>query len=514
MHTSAAILIIQKKEQTQKGDSTRMQTLASITRLVRWLCKQLNFDELLVAVTIILDIINGKRDDIPFRTHFRDNHPNYRQFTVDPFAPLLEAPLKKVVPEADFKQLLIEYRKETGKDIKPVRRHKNSQAPPPYARCEHCNAPAGYLYVNDGLRKNQLRCKVCNTLFPSHRIRKESKTSYWCPYCGKALYRWKKDTVRTIFKCGNKACTCYLNNLEKLNEHEKKLQKTGMSSQFKLCYHYREYHFTPAQLQTVQPHSPFRTLNRIHNTYNTVGLVLAYTVSFGLSSRMTRLILREVHNISISHQTVQNYLKDSSVLVWNFMQKYQGPMNDTQITGDETYIRITDRWGYTWFMLGVQSRTIWAFNISHKRDVLPALATLTKAMEHVPENSLSPIEFIADGNPSYDAAIHAFNAKSQQQSLLRRTVIGLSNDDDESEQYRPLKQLIERLNRTYKFHTRARCGFKNTNGATVLTTLFVTYYNFLRPHSSLNFKTPIHTHELDNITTIQGKWLKILELAA
>lgn len=491
-----------------------MQTIASITRIVRWVCKQLNFDELLVAITIFLEVINNQRDDIKPRCNFRDNHPNYRQFTVDPLVPLIEAPLKKAVPEADFKRLLIEYRHKNGKGLKPVVRHKNSQVPPPYARCEHCNAPAVYLYVNDGRRQNQLRCKVCNTLFPSHRIRKESKTSYWCPYCGRALYRWKEDTVRTIFKCGNKTCPCYLNNLEKLNEHEKKLQKTGMNSQFKLCYHYREYHFTPAQLQTVQPQSSLRTLNRIHNTYNTVGLVLAYTISFGISSRMTRLILSEVHNISISHQTVQNYLKDASVLVGNFMQKYQGPMNDTQIAGDETYIRITDKWGYTWFILGVQSRTIWAFNISHNRDVLPALATLTKVMENVPENTQLPIEFIADGNPSYDAAVHAFNAASEHISLSRRTVIGLSNDDDESELYRPLKQLIERLNRTYKFHTRARCGFKNSNGAAILTTLFVAYYNFLRPHSSLNFKTPIHAPELDNITTIQGKWLKMLELAA
>ena len=90
----------------------------------------------------------------------------------------------------------------------------------------------------------------------------------------------------------------------------------------------------------------------------------------------------------------------------------------------------------------------------------------------------------------------------------------LTNDDDESTLYRPLKQLIERLNRTYKFHTRARCGFKNTNGAAVLTTLFVAHYNFLRPHTTLKFKTPIFISKLAEINTIQGKWLKILELAA
>jgi transposase-like protein len=188
-------------------------------------------------------------------------------------------------------------------------------------------------------------------------------------------------------------------------------------------------------------------------------------------------------------------------------------MSDTSIAGDETYIRINDRWHYTWFVIGSDSRAIQAFNISDSRGVLPALATLTTSMVHVPENTAS-VEFIADGNPSYDAAIHAFNASSQYHSILRRTVIGLSNDDDESTLYRPLKQLIERLNRTYKFHTRARSGFKNVNGAVVLTTLFVTYYNFLRPHASLNFTAPVPLDQFNDISSIQGKWLKLLELAA
>jgi len=489
-----------------------MQRITSITRLVRWFCKQVNFDELLVAVNILLEVIHGKRSNIPLRANFNEKHPNYRQYTVDLHAPFTEPPIKIDQATADFKQLLKEHRIKTGKDLPPVHRHKNSLLPPSYTRCEHCNAPASYLYVNDGRKESQVRCKVCNTLFQSNRIRKESKARYWCPYCGRALYRWKTTDTHTIYKCGNKSCPCCLKNLEKLNEHEKHLQKTGMSSQFKLCYQYREYHFTPAQIRTVQPFEPASSLTSIHNSYNTVGLVLAYSISYGISARMTRQILRDVHDIRISHQTVLNYQKISASLAWNFIQKYQGPVTDSKIIGDETYIRITDQWGFTWFVIGAQSKAILAFNISDNRGVLPALSTLTKVMENLPQNT-PPIQFIADGNPSYDAAVLAFNSTHDDKSIKRLKVIGLSNDDDESKLYRPLKQLIERLNRTYKFHTRARCGFKNINGAAVLTTLFVSYYNFLRPHSSLYFNPPINLSDLASIKTIQGKWLKLLQLA-
>lgn len=81
----------------------------------------------------------------------------------------------------------------------------------------------------------------------------------------------------------------------------------------------------------------------------------------------------------------------------------------------------------------------------------------------------------------------------------------------ESEEFRPFKQIIERLNRTYKFHTGATCGFKNKNGAVALTTLFVTYYNFLRPHSALGYSVPIPLENLKGIDTLQGKWAEVLQ---
>jgi len=120
--------------------------------------------------------------------------------------------------------------------------------------------------------------------------------------------------------------------------------------------------------------------------------------------------------------------------------------------------------------------------------------------------------FITDGNPSYPAGIHFLN-QSRDSKLSIKKVIGLQNLDSESELFRPFKQLIERLNRTYKFHCRSAAGFKTKNGAISLTTLFVTYYNFLRPHSSLKYSTPIPLKETLNINTLQGKWAKILNMA-
>jgi transposase-like protein len=492
-----------------------MHTIEAITGFVRWLCGKLTRDELTTAAGIIDAVLKDERDDIRPRNDFEEKHPNYRQFNVDPDPPLTAPPPIPEPETFDYRELIAEHQQKTGKTLKPVSRRAGSHRPPPGATCERCSAPAQFLYVNDGKKASQLRCKVCDHLFASQRCRHETVAKYWCPHCNWALYRWKHDQNLTSYKCSNDHCPCYLRNRERLNKRERKLLETGMSSQFKLRYQYREYHFTPADLETARPEqSSTVDLRRIQKHYSTVGLALAYNISFGMSSRMTAQILKRVHQIDITYQTVLNYVEAAAVLADRFTRAHLGPLTDDQLAGDETYIRVGGEWNYTWLVIGGSSRAIRAYHLSDQRDTLAATATLGMAVEPLSQPLEFPIEFVGDGNPSYDAAVHVINADSDGKPLQRRTVIGLQNLDEESEQYRPFKQLIERLNRTYKFHTRARSGFKSQQGAVALTALFVAYYNFLRPHHTLHQRTPIHVAELHEPATLQGQWLKLLQLAA
>jgi len=151
--------------------------------------------------------------------------------------------------------------------------------------------------------------------------------------------------------------------------------------------------------------------------------------------------------------------------------------------------------------------------LDETRDTLPAIIAMKEALRTADPHQ--QITLVTDGNPSYPAGIHFINAQSiNNPDIQHRKVIGLQNLDEESEEFRPFKQLIERLIRTYKHHVKPSHGFNIINGAIALTTLFVTHYNFLRPHSSLKYKTPIHLPALESIDTIQGKWAKILSLAA
>ena len=85
-------------------------------------------------------------------------------------------------------------------------------------------------------------------------------------------------------------------------------------------------------------------------------------------------------------------------------------------------------------------------------------------------------------------------------------VIGLTNDDAVSKEFRPYKQLIERLNRTYKASYRPTNGFDNYDGANYDLALWVAYYNFLRPHKFLHGKTPVVVDITKNADNLPAKW--------
>jgi len=494
-----------------------MRTIAS---LVSWFCSMITHDELTEAIAILLEVHGGTRKDIEFKSHFREGHPNYRLFDVDTDPPSIHPPSDPAPPK-DWRELLAEAERHRGKPLPPIKRH--GKIPPPAStKCEHCHAPVEWLSVNDGKKYSQVRCKICGGLSPIRRIRRQIATPFWCPHCRKSMYEWKHDDNRTIYKCGNDKCPHYLGKLKGLNSKERKLAKTGMSSQFKLRYQWRTYHFDPEE---VQPHAPCaskRSLLNIRNNLETVGLALAYAVSLGLSSRMTAQVLRDIHGVPISHQTVLNWLDAAAGPAYHTLSNtLKGSMHEVMVAADETYIKVKGIWHYTWFIIGTESRTIWAWEVSDGRGAMPAIAVLNQAIEFRPDDIEGTLTLVADGNGSYDAATNAINTDSQgmplnQQArkIERLTVVGLKNEDQQSTQFRPFKQLIERLNRTYRYHTRSRSGHKSLNGARALTTLFVTHYNFLRRHRTLGNRPPVHLPELDDIKTLQGRWLKLLGLVA
>jgi putative transposase len=380
---------------------------------------------------------------------------------------------------------------------------------PEHLRCQRCDAHSMYLYYNNGKERSQVLCKLCNSVTPiSQRYRKPA--TYWCPYCGHPLYLWKERSHCSLYKCDWDGCPCYKTNKNKLNKAERLLFLTK-SSQFKLRYNYTECHFIQEHLVPSAPEKKESgDIFAIRNTLHTLCLALTFHVSLGLSARKTAFVLRNIFGLPASYQTVLNYSEMAAYHCHKFNLAYKGEADPLQ-SGDEAYTKVAGENWFTFLFLSPSRRKITSYHCAPNRDELAATIALREAIRTVPENTPN-VTAISDGLPSYVAAVHYLN-RQEDAGLTHKRVIGLQNLDTESTIYRAFKQMIERLNRTFRFHTNPACGFKEPNGLISLATLFVTHYNFLRPHEFLDYEVPCPLSELKGIATLQGKWAKVLRMA-
>ena len=152
------------------------------------------------------------------------------------------------------------------------------------------------------------------------------------------------------------------------------------------------------------------------------------------------------------------------------------------------------------------SRSIIGYRVSDNRAVGACILAMRMAFRKIKELPKN-FRFIADGYSAYPLAAQQFALQEENSLHFEITqVIGLTNEDAVSAEFRPYKQIIERLNRTFNYTYRNTCGYDNFDGANYSVALWVAYYNFLRPHPVMNFKSLNNIEMLDNADTMQAKW--------
>lgn len=373
-------------------------------------------------------------------------------------------------------------------------------------KCPRCGAPSDYLYANNG-GKGQYQCKVCACLFnKKNQYAKEAILK--CPHCSKTLEKIKERKDFLVFKCKNNDCPYYKKKLQGMSKKEKK-QFEKDSPSFKVRYIFRQFQIDYQPLAKHSPKKPKADLSRLHVSPHTLGLILTYHVNYGLSARKTAALMKDVHGVPISHQSILNYENSVALLLKPYVDHYPYELSD-QFCGDETYIKVNGRWHYLFFFFDAVKKIILSYPVSPNRDTVSAIRAIDEAlwkMKEIPED----LTFVVDGNPIYLLAQHFFAQHGITFDV--KQVIGLTNEDQVSTEYRPLKQIIERLNRTFKGNYRSTHGFGSDHGSVSYVTLFVAYFNFLRPHSALEGKVPVVIPELKGLPNMPARWTKLIGLA-
>lgn len=436
------------------------------------------------------------------RIHDDSHSPKYQKFKVD------ELPLI-IKREVWFYKDFIQYIKwRYNYDIKPVKRRSDCDIPDDCV-CPYCNAPKEYLYKNNGSH-NQIQCKVCGRLSQTDSHPLSSKSVLLCPHCSHSLAHIKDRKHFIIHKCVNPKCPFYLNNLKKIDK--KLLQESNGKSKYKLHYIYREFTVDFFKMDISSLPKNASSLRFSRHSQHIMALCLTFHVNLGLSLRKTSQALRELYNISVSHQQVANYARSAALVIKPFVDSYDYEPSNT-LTADETYIKVRGTKGFVWFIVDAVKRSILGYQASDNRGVGPCILAMRMAFRNFKDKLPDNFRFIADGFSAYPLAAQQFFINYGESFKFNVTqVLGLTNDDAVSKEFRVFKQIIERLNRTFKASYRVSCGFDNLDGANYNVALWVAYYNFLRPHSRFKFKPLNRIDILDNADTMPNKWLLLIYL--
>ena len=430
-------------------------------------------------------------------TNNKPTDERYKQFKVDD-PPIIEPFVK--LEHKDYKQLI------KDNNIKPIKRRKEINI---NIKCPCCNAPKEYIYDNNG-KQTQFECKVCSHIF-SNNPHKQKDVILKCPHCTHVLDHRASREDFDVYFCRNPKCSFYLNNLNSLSKEDKNKFKKNPTL-FKLHYVYRKFNIDLPTL--TKDYRDFIKqpvdLSKIYSSQYVLGLCLTYHVNYGLSYRQTASILKDIHEIDISYKTVENYCKSVSPTIQALLEFYPYELSDT-IAADETYIKILGKTAYIFFYFDAIKKIVTSYRVFEKRDTLSSIkaaySTLSK-YKTLPDS----LKVISDGNPIYNVAVQYWTQNGLPFQLYQ--VIGLTNQDDISKEYRSQKQIIERFNRTLKYYYRPKGGFSSLDNANNYMVLFSPYNNFLRTNKALDWKTPVQLPELNNISNMPNKWIELIRLAS
>lgn len=187
---------------------------------------------------------------------------------------------------------------------------------------------------------------------------------------------------------------------------------------------------------------------------------------------------------AIRRHLLQEYIHaPSTATIYEWIQKYTQYATDS-VRGyhpnvgdlwiaDETVLKIDGQQLWLWDIIDDKTRFLLATRLSRSRTTQDAQTLIDRAVKLAGK---SPKLVITDKLPSYLDVTYGKDAEHRQGKIA-------TADEDNT-------QKIERFHGTLKQRTKVMRGLKNFESALDFTEGRLVHYNYLRPHESLQDKTP------------------------
>lgn len=336
----------------------------------------------------------------------------------------------------------------------------------PKINCPRCQSSKLYKYGKDIHGYQKYLCRDCNHQFSTKPKSNHLRSGKYprCPKCGKATFLHHNHRYYFNYRCCDKKCN---------------------------------HSFCVAKPTAIdEPSSsnlPGKT-NFKRMRFPMFVIITALNLFF-LNNSSTRKIsqfLLITYNIKVSHVSVAAWVRKFAPLFDTISRKLSSSIDlssSDEWHADETVVKICGKKYYVWFIIDSETRFIIGFHLSPYRDSPQAFSLFNKAREFG-----SPGAIVTDRYSAYKVP-----AKSIFNNANHIRVASFKDDISNN--------IIESFNDAFKDWYKTKRGFNSFESANNLIATFVFFFNFIRPHSSLNDLTPAQVAGVKYDDRTRSNWL-------
>lgn len=312
--------------------------------------------------------------------------------------------------------------------------------------CPKCNSKILYKYGKDRFGNQRYQCRTCKHQFAPAYKKAERKRKYpSCPVCGKAAFLHHDYEDYSNYRCSDKKCN-----------HSFFQPKPTVK--------------LPPSMSNLIGKEDFKRMR--HSIHLVITAITMFYIG-GTSFRKIAFILEMLYNIKVSHVTISDWCKKFAPIFHSKMLTLMPMMNfdSDEWHADETIVKIKGEKYYVWFIIDSETRFILGFHLSPYRDSPQAFSLFNDVKQHG-----TPKAIVSDRYAAY--------------IVPTKAVFGVKHIRVESFKDDISNNVIEAFNKQFKYWYKTRYGFNSFDSANAMIMMFVYFYNFVRPHSSLSNLTP------------------------
>jgi putative transposase len=191
----------------------------------------------------------------------------------------------------------------------------------------------------------------------------------------------------------------------------------------------------------------------------------------GMSIKAIRRNLQQEFNNAPSTATIYEWIQKYTQYAIDTEKGYKPEVGNVWVA-DETVLKLDGQNAWFWDIIDEKTRFLLASRLSRSRTTRDAQALMDKAVKTAGK---SPQVIITDKLGAYLDVRYGKGTEHRQG--------GIARIEDNT-------QMIERFHGTLKARTKVMRGLKNFESALEFTKGWLVHYNYLRPHESLNDRTP------------------------